>query len=82
MSALRALYVAHEEIDPNELIDDILAVAAQTVSLVIRASHDVDLCRGCMANTVYGYSVEVAAQLAADAAAQEPDEPPFSGSIN
>lgn len=82
-AAFDALSLIGENADVNELIEDVLAVAAHTVAIIIRASHDGELCPGCIARSVFGYSLEVSAEIGADIAANEPDEtPPFSGSIN
>jgi hypothetical protein len=86
-AAFEALSLVSAGEDANDLIEDVLAVAAVTISALIRASHNGELCPGCMARSVFGYSMEVAAVIGADDAANEPDEdpsetPPFSGSIN
>jgi len=81
-AAFEAMSLVAENTDVNELIEDVLAVAAHTVAIIIRASHDGELCPGCIARSVFGYSLEVSAEIGADIAANEPDEPPFSGSIN
>lgn len=87
LNASEALRRVKDGDDPNALIGDVLTVAAHTVATIIMACHKGHLCAGCMAKSVYSYSLDVSGELAGYRAVSEPDEtpseiPPFSGSIN
>jgi hypothetical protein len=71
-----------EDEDLWEVLDDVLALASVVAATLTLSRHGARICRPCMASVLLSFSEHVNAELDAYEAVNEPDEPPFSGSIN